>query len=273
MCSLDLEDHRPAGDPWPERFTEQTHRILDWMDEHSVRATVFVVGELAVANPTLVKEVVARGHELALHHWQHVQLTLQTPAEFREQVRRGRGEVGDLVGEEIQGFRAPTASLVRRTVAATDILAEEGFTYSSSVIPARNPLFGFDGLPERPFRWQSGLAEFPVPVGGIGPYRVPYTSGTYLRLLPWTVIEILARRQPWEPGAGIYFHPYDGDEEEPFHWLEDAGLMSPLVWYNRRSTFERLSRLFADGGAGPYRDLVHLADSGPVVDGHALPAA
>jgi polysaccharide deacetylase family protein (PEP-CTERM system associated) len=272
VCSLDVEDHRPAGEPWPERFTAQTARVLDWFDERGVTATVFVVGSLAVAHPTLAKEIVARGHELAFHHWDHVQLTRQTPAEFREQVRRGRGELEDLVGDAVVGFRAPTASLVRRTAAAADILAEEGFAYSSSVIPARNPLFGFEGLPNHPFRWASGLAEFPMHVGGVGRHRVPYVCGTYLRILPWPVIGWLSRRQPWPQGAGVYFHPYDVDEDEPFHWLPDAGLMSPLVWVNRSRMFRRLDRLFADGGAGPYRDLLHLADAGPVVDAAALPA-
>lgn len=273
VCSFDLEDHRPRPDAWPERFTAQTHRVLDWMDERGVVATVFVVGSLAEANPSLVREVVARGHELALHHWDHVQLTLMTPDEFRDGIRRGKAVLEDLVGQPCVGYRAPTASLVRRTVAATEILAEEGYAYSSSVIPARNPLFGFDGLPEHPFRWPSGLAEFPVQVGGVGPLQVPYVCGTYLRVLPWAAIDRLRRTRPWSAGAGTYFHPYDVDEGEPFFWLDDAGWMSPLVWLNRKGMFDRLDRLFADGALGPYRDLLHLADEGGTVDLDAVLAA
>lgn len=271
VCSLDVEDHRPAGEPWPERYTHQTARVLDWLDEGGLTATVFVVGTIAVEHPTMVKEVAARGHEVAFHHWDHTQLTKQTPDEFREQVRRGRGVLEDLVGEEVVGFRAPTASLVRRTVRATEILAEEGYAYSSSVIPARNPLYGFEGLPSHPFRWASGLAEFPMHTGGVGRYRVPYVCGTYLRALPWPVIDWLARHQPWPEGSGVYFHPYDVDEGEPFHWLPEAGVMSPLVWFNRSRMFGRLDRLFAGGAAGAYRDLLHLADRGPLIDPADLP--
>jgi peptidoglycan-N-acetylglucosamine deacetylase len=182
--SFDLEDHRPSGQPWPERFTEHTHRVLDWADERAIRGTFFVVGSLAAANPALVAAIAGRGHEIALHHWDHVHLTEMTPAGFLADVTRGKAVLEDLIGAEVHGYRAPTASLVRSTVWATDQLAEAGYAYSSSVIPARNPLFGFEGLPLHPFRWASGLAEFPLHVGGFGPIRLPYMCGAYVRVLP-----------------------------------------------------------------------------------------
>jgi peptidoglycan-N-acetylglucosamine deacetylase len=264
--SFDLEDHRPAGDPWPERFTELTYRVLDWADERDIRGTFFVVGELAEANPGLIASVAARGHELALHHWQHVQLTQMTPEEFAVDVKRGKAMLEDLTGQDVTGYRAPTASLVRSTVWATELLAEAGYTYSSSVIPARNPLFGFDGLPLRPFRWASGLVEFPLHVGGLGPVRLPYMCGAYVRVLPWWVVSWLARTQPWAPGASTYFHPYDLDTDEPFHWLPEAGWMSPLLWWNRKAMLKRLDRLFADGAAPPLAERLALADDGEVID-------
>jgi len=259
--SFDLEDHRPSPDAWPERYTASTERLLAWLEERKIRATVFVVGELAAAEPALVRSIADAGHEIGLHHWQHVQLMRQTPDEMRDGARRGKAVLEDLLGVPVLGFRAPTASLVRQTVRAADILAEEGYAYSSSVIPARNPLFGFDGLPSHPFRWPSGLAEFPMHVGGIGPVKLPYVSGTYLRILPWPVIRALTANQPWAAGASTYFHPYDIDPDEPFWWLDDAGWMSPLLWLNRKHMLDRLDKLFADGGAPPLGELLHLADA------------
>ena len=271
--SFDLEDHRPSPPPWPERFTEHTHVLLDWLDERDITATVFVVGELARDNPDLVRAVAARGHELALHSWTHTQLTLSTPEQFRTDVRRGKALLEDLTGTPVLGYRAPTASLVRRTVRATEALADEGYAYSSSVIPARNPLFGFEGVPSRPFRWPSGLAEFPIHVAGVGPVKLPFTAGTYLRVLPWPVIEALRRRSPWGEGNCTYFHPYDFDTGEPFHWLDDAGWLSPLIWMGRGRMLDRLDRLFRHGAAPPYRELLHLADQGGTVDLEAVLAS
>lgn len=270
--SFDLEDHRPAGEPWPERFSERTRAVLDWAGERGITGTVFVVGELAGANPGLIAEVAARGHEVALHHWQHIQLTEMTPDQFAADVTRGRTVLSDIAGTEVLGYRAPTASLVRSTVWAADLLAEAGYAYSSSVIPARNPLFGFDGLPTHPFRWPSGLAEFPLHVGGVGPVRLPYMCGVYLRVLPWPLVSWLTRRQPWAPGASTYFHPYDVDPGEPFHWLDDAKVLSPLMWMNRRRMFTRLDRLFANGAAPPLGELLHLADAGGTFDPSVLAA-
>lgn len=260
--TLDIEDHRPAERAWPERFTANTHRILDWADEHDVRGTVFVVGSLAETNPGLIREVARRGHEVALHHWVHVPLTEISPEEMRQGAAKGKEVLEEIVGEEVKGYRAPMASMVPDTVWAAEVLSDLGYSYSSSVIPARNPLYGFEGLPGHPFRWPSGLAEFPLHVGGVGPAQVPYVCGTYLRVLPWPVIEWLSRNQPWFAGASSYIHPYDVDEGEPFHWLEIGGWMSPLVWFNRSSTLERLTRLFANGSAGPLREQLDLADEG-----------
>lgn len=273
ICSFDLEDHRPPGEPWPERFSAPTRRLLDWFDERAITATVFVVGEVASANPGLVRDIASRGHELALHGWRHVPVTELTPGQFRSDVRRGKGVLEDLTGAEVLGFRAPTASMVRRTWRATEVLADEGYSYSSSVLPARNPLFGFDGAPSRPFRWPCGLAEFPIHVAGIGRWKVPITAGTYLRVVPWPVLEFLRRRQPWAAGNCTYFHPYDLDPDEPFHWLDDAGWMSPLVWVGRRAMLDRLGRLFADGAAPPYREQLALADDGGVFDVDGAAAA
>jgi peptidoglycan-N-acetylglucosamine deacetylase len=264
--SFDLEDHRPPGEPWPERFTEHTQRVLDWADERAITGTFFVVGSLAEAHPGLIADIAARGHELALHHWDHVQLTEMTPAQFADDVKRGKAVLEDLAGNEVFGYRAPTASLVRSTVWATELLADAGYAYSSSVIPARNPLFGFEGLPLHPFRWASGLAEFPLHVGGVGPVRLPYMCGAYVRLLPWPVVSWLARHKPWAPGASMYFHPYDLDTDEPFHWLPEAGWMSPLLWWNRKHMLDRLDRLFADGAAPPLAERLALADDGGVID-------
>src|SRR6186997_3542316 len=136
--TLDLEDHRPSSDV-PVRFPDATRRILDWLDGLGVRGTVFVVGEVAEAEPGLVRDVAGRGHELALHGWQHTPLTELDPASLRDDLTRGKALLEDLGGAPVTGFRAPTFSLVPDSRWATDVVAEAGFTYSSSVLPARNP--------------------------------------------------------------------------------------------------------------------------------------
>ena len=68
--SLDLEDHR-TDRRTPPRYPLMTRRVLDFLDEVGVRATVFVLGEVAEDEPALVREVARRGHEIAFHSYYH----------------------------------------------------------------------------------------------------------------------------------------------------------------------------------------------------------
>jgi hypothetical protein len=161
------------------------------------------------------------------------------------------------------GFRAPTFSLVPETVWATEVLLAAGYTYSSSVLPARSPLYGYPGTPRDPFLWPCGLAELPVPTAGVGRLQLPYLGGTYLRVLPQPLITRIhrrgARRLPW-----TYMHPYDIDTDEPYWRVPDAGWMSPALWVGRKRLLAKLDRLGAATGAfgPPLRDRLDLARSG-----------
>src|SRR5690606_29107754 len=97
--TLDLEDHRPPGGAGPARYPAVTRDLLGRLAERGVTGTVFVVGEVAGADPGLVREVAAAGHEIALHGWRHVPLTALDPAGLRADVRRGRDLLEDLTGE------------------------------------------------------------------------------------------------------------------------------------------------------------------------------
>ena len=266
--TFDLEDHRPASASWGPRYRAITTELLDWLDQRSVVATVFVVGSLALDDPGLVREVAARGHEVGLHNWTHTQLTRQTPDGFREGVRRGRAVLEDLTGEAVDGFRAPTGSLVPASAWAVGVLRDEGFRYSSSVVPGHNPLNGFPGAPNRPFTYTNGLAEFPAPMGGIGPARVPYLGGTYLRLLPRPALDLLRALDPPPDGAVLYCHPYDFDADEPFWWVDDVGPLAPLLWLGRRGLRAKLDHLVAAGTTPPLRERLADAAIGPVFDQH-----
>jgi len=258
--TFDIEDHRPSGDAWPARYPELTRRVLDWMDAREITATVFVVGELALEHPDLIREVAARGHEIGLHNWQHIQLTVQQPEDFRAGVRRGKALLEDVTGTEVIGFRAPTGSLVPQTAWAIDVLLEEGYVYSSSVCPGRNPINCFPGAPEGPFTYTNGLIEFPAPVTGVGPFKIPYLGGTYIRLLPWSVHRGIRRIMPSVDGTVLYCHPYDFDTSEPFWWVADVGPLAPLLWVGRKGLTAKLERLVADGTAPPLREQLALAN-------------
>lgn len=49
-----------------------TPEILDVLERHGARATFFLIGSRAERHPELVREIVARGHEIANHMWEDV---------------------------------------------------------------------------------------------------------------------------------------------------------------------------------------------------------
>ncbi len=228
-----------------------------------MRGTFFVVGEIAEQRPDLVREVSRRGHEIGLHGWHHVPLTELDPEQMRDGIARGKALLEDLTGGAVNGFRAPMFSLVPRSRWAVDIVTEAGFTYSSSVLPARSPLFGDPSLPVAPFRWPNGLVELPCPVARLGPFGLPYLGGVYLRALPRWVSSAARRGFGRNQLLWIYCHPYDFDPDEPFWVVPDAGqLGSRLLWYNRRRTFTKVDALLRGGGGPPLDERV--ATLGPL---------
>jgi hypothetical protein len=188
--TFDLEDSRPSP-ALPARFPAVTERVLAFL---GARGTFFVVGELAAKHPELMAAIARAGHEVGLHGWRHVPLDKLAPAQLAEDLRRGRAAIEDATGAPARGFRAPIFSLCRRTLWAVDALVEAGFAYSSSVLPAANPLYGYPEGPARPFRWETGLVELPCAVAGRGPAAIPFLGGVYLRYLPMRLVLALARR-------------------------------------------------------------------------------
>ena len=260
--TLDLE-YSEASEWQTRRFPELTDAVLDTLDEHGVRGTVFVLGELVETHPTLVKSVAARGHEIGLHGWTHTALTDLDPATLAADLERGRSALQDLTGQEIVGYRAPTFSLVKASGWAVDVVRDAGFEYSSSVMPARHPLFGFPECPHVPFRWANGLVELPCPVLRVPPLALGYLGGIYLRLLPKSLVRRAVNRSRSPALLWTYCHPYDFDADEPFFVMKPLGrVASRLMWVNRRDMLARIETLHAGRPGRPLR--ARLGDAGVV---------
>lgn len=103
---------------------EYTPRILDALAQAGLTATFNIMGYNAVRHPDLLREVVAAGHEIGNHTWDHRDLTTLTQAETREELRRCRDEVEALIGQPFTSFRPPRGEL---TGYALRVAAELGY--------------------------------------------------------------------------------------------------------------------------------------------------
>src|SRR5207245_2409746 len=83
------------------RVEPSTRWLLDQLAEHAARATFFIVGQTARANPALVRAIQRAGHEVASHGWDHQRVLTMTPASFRRDVAQSKDALEQLTGAEV----------------------------------------------------------------------------------------------------------------------------------------------------------------------------
>jgi polysaccharide deacetylase family protein (PEP-CTERM system associated) len=118
---------------------------------HAPKATFFVVGWIAERFPNLIREISGQGHEVACHSYDHQVIFNRTPNQFREDIRRSKKTLEDIIGEAVIGYRAPSYSITRKSLWAFEILIEEGFRYDSSIFPIHHDVYGLFDAPRFPF--------------------------------------------------------------------------------------------------------------------------
>ena len=87
--------------------THSTGRILNILDRSGVRATFFLIGANAMRCPTLVRDIVAGGHEIGCHGYRHIDFRHQWPWVVREDLRICKEILEDLTGVNVYMARPP----------------------------------------------------------------------------------------------------------------------------------------------------------------------
>jgi peptidoglycan-N-acetylglucosamine deacetylase len=84
-----------------------TPAVLDVLQRAGVAATFFLVGEQVERNPSLAAEIVAAGHQVALHGHRHRLMLRRTPADVRDDCARGLDAVARATGLAPTVYRPP----------------------------------------------------------------------------------------------------------------------------------------------------------------------
>lgn len=270
--SVDVEDYYQVGafaktidpadwDAWESRVVANTGRILDILAaaREPVRATFFVLGWVAERHPDLVPRIAAAGHEIASHGYGHRLVYELDEDAFRDDVRRTRKILQDQSGQPVDGYRAPSFSIIKRTPWAHRVLVEEGYRYDSSVFPIHHDLHGNADAPREIHTIETGagpLREFPPAVVRRFGQNFPTGGGGYFRFFPYFVTRnwlrsINAGGRPFV----FYIHPWEIDPGQPR--VPGAPLKSRFRHYlNLRRTAGRLERLLGDFRFAPLRDVL-----------------
>jgi polysaccharide deacetylase family protein (PEP-CTERM system associated) len=229
------------------RVERNVQRILAMLERHRTHATFFTLGWVAERYPALVREIVARGHELASHGHAHERASDLSPAAFFDDVRRAKRVLEDVSGVPVIGYRAPSFSIGAANLWAFDCLAEAGYRYSSSVYPVRRDHYGMPDAPRFAYQVRAGLLEVPPTTVRVAGRNLPSSGGGFFRLLPYAVSRWMLRQvnRVDRAPAIFYFHPWEIDAEQP----RVAGIDAKTRfrhYVNLHRTEQRLERLLGD---------------------------
>lgn len=131
-------------------------RILATLKSYDIPATFFVPGIVAEEYPKAIEQIVAEGHEIAVHGYRHENFGLLSSDDQKEAIDRSRKVFENLLGYVPSGFRLPEGEMTPETM---DLLINSGFQYDSSLCDADLPYIYCSGeskkdIVEIPMRWE-----------------------------------------------------------------------------------------------------------------------
>lgn len=270
--SVDVEDWFQVGafeqvidkadwDTLAPRVERNTDAVLALFAEHGVKATFFTLGWVAQRYPALIRRIVDGGHEIASHGWDHQRVFTLTADQFRDDLAQARAAIEDAGGVAVNGYRAPSFSIDRRTPWAHAVLAEAGYGYSSSVAPIAHDHYGWPDAPRTAYRPVAGseLIELPITIARIAGREIT-TGGGFFRLFPGAITDKAVRLANERAGnpAVFYFHPWEIDPGQPR--VANAPFKSKLRHYSRLGAMAgKLGRLIDAHRWGRVDDVVATA--------------
>jgi polysaccharide deacetylase family protein (PEP-CTERM system associated) len=260
-------EHVVARDDWPRlesRVERNVDVLLDLLARQATVGTFFVLGCVAERRPELVRRIAAAGHEVASHGHDHRRVLEQTPAQFRQSLRRSKLVLEEATGRAVLGFRAPSFSIVPGTEWAFDVLLEEGFRYDSSLFPIRRSArYGYPSSPRRPHwieRPAGRLLELPLTTRRWVAWNLPASGGAYFRIFPYSVTHAAFSECELHGVRGVFYvHPWEVDPEQP-RIAAPIGARIRHYW-GLTHTADRLRRILADFSFGSVADYLTTAEA------------
>ena len=252
-CQSSYNFHHPFSQyEEQKRIASSASITLDLLHKQNVKATFFVVGEIAERYPEIIRLISDRGHHIGSHSYEHRLISTMGPEEFRKDLERSINVLETITNKRVNSYRAPAWSVGNRQNAwFWDVLRDCNIKYDSSIFPTKNFLFGEPNAPrfinERP----RGIIEIPPSTLRIFRKNIPFSGGIYLRAQPLKTIKWCIRNHN-RKGMPIvmYFHPWEIDSNtEKVKELRNVGKYVPylIMNYNIGKNLKKIEELLMDG--------------------------
>jgi len=222
------------------RIPRNIDKSLQLFSDHGARATFFTLGWVAENQPEVVRRIVGEGHELASHGMCHKRVWSQSESEFRHDAGDAKKLLEDVGGAEVKGYRAASWSIDERTPWAHGVLAELGYSYSSSIYPVSHDHYGMPDAPRQPFVIDdTGITEIPASTSRLLGRNIPAGGGGYFRLFPLSFSKWIIENYESNSHCPyvFYFHPWELDPDQPR--FKQAPLRARFRHYLNLGSFEK----------------------------------
>ena len=190
--SLDLEYDFGGRTGTAQTFEDLAsfERLAEIVRRYELKLSVFVVGDMLDKSSEDTHGIVERladlGAEFELHAYKH---DLTGSTDQGEDIRRGRAAFRGRFGRDPRGYRAPAYRISEREI---KVLATEGFSYDSSILPAFTRIMSYDVVVSTEPHYVKGLPILELPPGVIPIVRLPM-SLSYIKLMGPNVYRALIR--------------------------------------------------------------------------------
>jgi peptidoglycan/xylan/chitin deacetylase (PgdA/CDA1 family) len=261
VCGSPFSVYRDTDDfftRWKERFdylTEPTRRILGLLRDYEIKATFFVVADVAEHYPGLVESIVSEGHEIACHGLHHscaidpkTKKPLIDQKAFEKETKEAKNILEKIAGVPVIGYRAPNAMIAGWMI---DSLEKIGFVYDSSV--SVNSLYNktdsfLKGVSTRPYYPETSrltpgkkrdLIEFPWAYFDACGLKIPTSGGPMMRFLSAGMMYKGLQQSLKRGHTVFYFHPIDVSYEDfpaigkgrPLYWMIKGKIVEDRIRY------------------------------------------
>jgi peptidoglycan-N-acetylglucosamine deacetylase len=93
---------------------DNTPRLLEMLKQRNIKATFFLIGQNAAANPDLVRRILAEGHEIGNHSWTHPQLSKLSDDRVTAEITKTQDAIKDASGFTPTLLRPPYGAITPR---------------------------------------------------------------------------------------------------------------------------------------------------------------
>ncbi|GAB4167821.1 MAG: DUF3473 domain-containing protein [Calditrichia bacterium] len=204
---------------FPSTVEKNVYKILSILEKWEIKGTFFILGSIAKNNPKLIKRIAYEGHEVASHGFIHEPVYHLDDDKLKQELFESKQILQDIVGEKINGFRAPNFSIDNRLIKT---LKDTGYLYDSSLnYFTLHSRYGKTDLDYVKYdysiiQFENGILEFPIGTVNIFGLKIPAGGGAYFRIFPLYLFKWLTSKLLESNGViNFYLHPWELEPEQP----------------------------------------------------------